>query len=86
MTTRTAAAIGAPTDLLREAEALCDACGKIVDMDPADGGARSAPGHGVYLWARGDEIRFETVPLCASCATAIGLAALGRCEIEEEEG
>jgi hypothetical protein len=44
------------------------------------------PGRGVYLSARGDEIRFESVPLCASCASAIGMTALARWEIEEEEG
>jgi hypothetical protein len=44
------------------------------------------PGQGVYLWARGDEMRIESVPLCASCASAIGMTALARWEIEEEEG
>jgi hypothetical protein len=44
------------------------------------------PGLGVYLWARGDEIRFEGAPLCTACASAIGMTALARWEIEEEEG
>ncbi|HEX4447561.1 MAG TPA: hypothetical protein VH044_12520 [Polyangiaceae bacterium] len=64
----------------------CDACGEsIADGDPAPGGY-GAPGHGVYLWARGDETRLETVPLCTACAATIGMTALARWEIEEEEG
>ena len=34
----------------------------------------------------GDETRLETVPLCTACAAAIGMTALARWEIEEEEG
>ncbi len=44
------------------------------------------PGEGVYLWARGNEVRYEKAPLCPSCAAAIGMTALARWEIEEEEG
>jgi hypothetical protein len=62
----------------------CDACGAPVVPDEDDG--YSLPGEGVYLWTRGDEVRFERAPLCASCAAAIGMAALARWEIEEEEG
>jgi hypothetical protein len=64
---------------------LCDACGRSLgDAEPTEG--YGVPGHGVYLWARGDETRVENVPLCASCASAIGMTALARWEIEEEEG
>jgi hypothetical protein len=63
----------------------CDACGgPLPDADAADG--YGIPGRGVYLWARGEETRLESVPLCASCASAIGMTALARWEIEEEEG
>jgi hypothetical protein len=62
----------------------CDACAGPVVPDEDDG--YSLPGEGVYLWTRGDEVRFERAPLCASCAAAIGMAALARWEIEEEEG
>jgi hypothetical protein len=63
----------------------CDACGApIVDGDPDDG--YGVQGSGLYLWARGEEIRHEEAPLCASCASAIGMTALARWEIEEEEG
>lgn len=56
----------------------CDACGAPIVGEP--------PGHGVYVWARGDEVRREEAPLCDQCATAIGLAALAGFEVEEEEG
>ena len=41
---------------------------------------------GTYLWLRGDRVVLEDAPLCASCASAIGMTALARWEIEEEEG
>ena len=54
----------------------CDACGKSVEGEPA--------GCGLYVWTRGDETRYEEPPLCASCANAIGLAALAQWELEED--
>jgi hypothetical protein len=62
----------------------CDACGAPLEADTDDG--YRVCGQGVYLWARGDQVRFERVPLCPSCASAIGMTALARWEIEEEEG
>jgi hypothetical protein len=64
---------------------FCDACGEgLPDEDIEEGyGVR---GQGVYHWVRGDEQRLEKVPLCSSCAAAIGMTALARWEIEEEEG
>jgi hypothetical protein len=63
----------------------CDACGvPIAEADEAEG--YGIPGRGVYLWARGEDAHLESVPLCASCASAIGMTALARWEIEEEEG
>jgi len=67
------------------ASTRCDACGEpIVETEGCEG--YGVPGQGVYLWARGEETRLESVPLCASCASAIGMTALARWEIEEEEG
>jgi hypothetical protein len=63
----------------------CDACGAELDAGADDEGP-GIRGEGVYLWTRGDEVRFEKAPLCASCAAAIGVTALARWEIEEEEG
>ncbi len=63
----------------------CDACGAPrTDAEDEDGYRLS--GSGVYMWTRGDAVRFERAPLCASCAAAIGMTALARWEIEEEEG
>lgn len=61
----------------------CDACGSVLDDEPE---RDPFCGRGVYMWTRGEEVRFEEAPLCASCASAIGLTALARWEIEEEEG
>lgn len=67
-------------------EVRCDACGAPVTRDDDEEDGFGVPGEGVYMWARGDEVRFERAPLCASCASAIGMTALARWEIEEEEG
>lgn len=56
----------------------CDACGAVVQGEPA--------GRGLYIWSRGEEVRYEEPPLCATCATAIGLTALALFSVEEEEG
>jgi hypothetical protein len=68
----------------RRDEARCDACGATLPENDEEG--YSVPGRGVYLWVRGGEATLEDVPLCASCASAIGMTALARWEIEEEEG
>ena len=63
----------------------CDVCGEHVPSDDDDDGPAVA-GCGLYVWTRGEEIRHEEVPLCAACAAALGLTALARWEIDEEEG
>ena len=63
----------------------CDACGVELAVSGDDEGF-GVRGEGIYLWTRGDDVRFEKAPLCASCASAIGVTALARWEIEEEEG
>jgi hypothetical protein len=67
-----------------EADA-CDACGAPLAGSEDEDGYQLA-GSGVYMWTRGDSVRLEKAPLCASCAAAIGMTALARWEIEEEEG
>jgi hypothetical protein len=63
----------------------CDACGeRLTSAD--DSGGYSPRGRAVYLWQRGGEPQLEVAPLCPSCASAIGVTALARWEIEEEEG
>jgi hypothetical protein len=61
-----------------DTEFECDACSAIVPGEPA--------GRGLYVWCRGSETRYEEPPLCARCATAIGLTALMLFSMEEEEG
>lgn len=66
-------------------ETRCDACGAVLaDLESED--EYGVAGRGAYLWARGDQVTLEDAPLCASCASAIGMTALARWEIEEEEG
>jgi hypothetical protein len=55
----------------------CDACGKWIVGEP--GGA------GLFVWTRGDEVRYEEPPLCEECASEIAVGALLRWETEEEE-
>lgn len=61
-----------------DAEVRCDACDVPIAGEPA--------GRGLYMWTRGDEVRFEEPALCARCATAIGVTALAMWSVEEEEG
>jgi hypothetical protein len=68
----------------------CDVCAEALrnasaDEDGDDGGF-DIEGRGLLVWTRGEERRYQEPPLCASCATAIGVSALQRWEIEEEEG
>jgi hypothetical protein len=55
----------------------CDVCGKHFEGEPA--------GSGLFMWTRGDEVRFEEPPLCEACADNVTLEALTRWETEEEE-
>jgi hypothetical protein len=71
-------ALRARADEADETEFECDACSAVVQGEPA--------GRGLYVWARGEEVRYEEPPLCARCATAIGLTALALFSMEEEEG
>jgi hypothetical protein len=67
----------------------CDACGDLLlahEMPSSDSDRASNASHGVYLTARGTEIRLEKAPLCGSCSTAIGMTALMQWDLEEEEG
>lgn len=62
----------------------CDVCAEAVDKDVEEG--FDVNGRGLLVWSRGDERRYQEPPLCAACAAAIGVSALQRWEIEEEEG
>jgi hypothetical protein len=65
------------------AEPACDACGLPVTRDPE--GSMAPSGSGLYVWARGGDVRYEEPPLCSDCAAAIGLTQLRLWEIEDDE-
>lgn len=73
--------------LFEPAGAACSVCGSSLEaaaeVDEDDAPVR---GSGLLLWARGDERRYEEPDLCAGCASAIGVSAHQRWEIEEDEG
>lgn len=68
----------------------CDVCAETLSEGEAaaDADERSYDvcGRGLLVWSRGDERRYQEPPLCPHCAAAIGVTALHRWEIEEEEG
>jgi hypothetical protein len=55
----------------------CDACGSSFDGVPG--------GSGLFIWTRGDEVRYEEPPLCEPCAGRITIGALVKWSWEEEE-
>ncbi len=72
----------------------CDVCAASLNSSPlaaddtdSDADDRyDVTGRGLLVWSRGDERRYQEPPLCSGCAAAIGVSALQRWEIEEEEG
>lgn len=64
----------------------CDVCHEPFAGDDEDAGSHEVSGHGLLVWTRGEERRYQEPPLCPGCAAAIGMTALQRWEIEEEEG
>ena len=68
-------------------EDRCSVCAEILVQEEEDGLVpASSRGRGLLVWSRGDERRFEEPELCPRCASAIGVTALHRWEIEEDEG
>ena len=57
----------------------CDVCSAPLEGD-------DEPSRGLLVWSRGEERRYQEPPLCPTCATAVGVTALQRWEIEEDEG
>ena len=70
------AALCAPRNGSEAAEVRCDACDQPIEGEPA--------GRGLYMWTRGEEVRFEEPALCETCATAIGVTALAQWDLEDE--
>lgn len=55
---------------------MCDACDQPHEGPPF--------GSGLFIWTRGDEVRFEEPPLCEECASRITIGALVKWSWEEE--
>ena len=55
----------------------CDACGATFDGTPA--------GAGLFVWTRGEEVRYEEPPLCEECASSIAVGAMAAWGDEDEE-
>ena len=66
-------------------ESRCSVCSADLE-DEGDTDEPSGRGRGLLVWARGEERRYEEPLLCPECASAIGMSALQRWEIEEDEG
>jgi len=66
----------------------CDVCKDLVEApeEETEEEGFSVRGRGMLLWTRGEERRSQEPPLCPGCAAAIGVSALQRWEIEEDEG
>lgn len=72
--------------LFHDSEAArCDVCAESLETRGSDDGY-DVHGSGLLVWTRGEERRYQEPPLCPGCAAAIGVSALQRWEIEEEEG
>ncbi|MBM4374940.1 MAG: hypothetical protein FJ095_07630 [Deltaproteobacteria bacterium] len=70
-------ALAALARRVEEEPPRCHACDKTISGTPA--------GSGLLVWSRGDRVETEEPPLCAACAAAIGLSALRRWAIEDDE-
>lgn len=57
-----------PPDVSEELSFVCDLCSKRFRGSPG--------GSGLFMWARGEEIRTEEPPLCRRCATRLTLRAM----------
>lgn len=60
-------------------ERRCDLCDTVLATGEEAGGS------GLYVWTRGDEVRYEEPPLCKSCGEGVALVANRQWEEEEEE-
>ncbi|MBX3209850.1 MAG: hypothetical protein KF764_32765 [Labilithrix sp.] len=71
--------------LFADGDERCSVCAERLEADDDDD-RTEVRGRGLLVWARGEERRYEEPHLCPSCASAIGVSALQRWEIEEDEG
>lgn len=71
--------------LFEDADERCSVCSERLEAED-DVDSSAIRGSGLLVWARGEERRYEEPQLCPTCAVAIGVSALQRWEIEEDEG
>lgn len=67
-------------------EQRCSVCSELLVAHDDDDETAAPRGRGLLVWSRGEERRYEEPELCPRCASTIGLSALHRWEIEEDEG
>jgi hypothetical protein len=73
--------------LFESGDERCSVCAEsLATSSDDDDDVISVRGRGLLVWTRGDERRYEEPALCPGCASAIGVTALQRWEIEEDEG
>lgn len=60
----------------REVTLTCSVCD-----EPIEGGHST----GLFMWTRGDEVRFDEPPVCPTCSSAIGVAAFYRWYASNDE-
>ena len=53
----------------------CNVCNRRIHGRPA--------GSGLLLWTRGDEVHFDSPPLCERCAATVGIAAWAQWELDD---
>lgn len=56
---------------------VCDVCDERFEGRPA--------GAGLFIWSRGDEVRYEEPPLCEECAAKVSIGALFTFACDEDE-
>lgn len=61
-----------------EEQRRCDLCDAPIEGE--DGGS------GLYVWTRGEVVRYEEPPLCLTCGPRLAMTALRQWEEEDEEG
>ena len=61
-----------------QAQCVCDVCGKPIQGEPA--------AHGLLIWTRGDEVRYEQPPVCKLCAQSLTMAGTRLMSDQGEEG
>jgi hypothetical protein len=67
------------------------ACGAPKRCDVCEAALRAEddlgpPGAGLFVWARGEELRIEEPALCERCAGVLGVVMNQKLDLDDEEG